>query len=64
MIDADVAPSWSIDSVESVPSGGVADWSAEPRKDGGQQLAIRLAAGLSPQQPVRLAITARCDLRR
>ena len=59
VIEAGVVPSWIVDSVESVPSGGVADWSAEPQKDGGQQLAMRLAAGLSPQQPVRLAITAR-----
>ncbi len=61
-IDADVAPGWIIDSVESVPPGGVADWSVEPRRDGRQRLAIQLATGLSPQQPVRLAIAARRPL--
>ena len=32
-IDADVAPGWIIDSVESAPPGGVADWSVEPRTE-------------------------------
>ncbi len=58
-IEADVAPGWMIDSVESVPPGGVADWSVEPRSNGRQRLAIQLAAGLSPQQPLQLAIAAR-----
>jgi len=43
-----------------VGSGGRrADWSVEPRKNGRQRLVVRLAAGLSPQQPVQLAIAAR-----
>ena len=58
-IGADVAAGWIIDSVESAPPGGVADWSAEPRRNGGQRLAIQLATGLSPRQPLRLAIVAR-----
>jgi hypothetical protein len=58
-IEADVTPRWMIDAVESVPPGGVADWSVEPRSNGRQRLMIQLAAGLSPQQPLQLAIAAR-----
>ena len=58
-IEADVAPRWIIDAVESVPAGGVADWSMEPGSDGRQRLMIRLRAAISPRCPVQLAITAR-----
>ena len=57
-IAADVAQHWTIDAVESTPPEAVADWSLRPQPDRGQRLAIRLAAGLSPTKPLRLAITA------
>ena len=58
-IAADVAQHWTIDAVESTPPEAVADWSLDSQPGGGQRLAIRLATGLSPIKPLRLAITAR-----
>ena len=58
-VEADVAPQWIVTAVESVPAGGVADWSIEPGANGRQRLTIRLRAALSPQQPLQLAIAAR-----
>jgi hypothetical protein len=58
-IEADVSPRWAVDVVESVPPGGVADWSIEPRAGGRQRLTIQCAPALSTQRPVQLAIIAR-----
>jgi hypothetical protein len=59
VLEADMAAGWLIDTVESTPPNAVADWTLEPQPDGGQLLAIRLGAGLSPTKPLQLAITAR-----
>jgi hypothetical protein len=58
-IEADVSPRWTVDVVESVPPGGVADWSIEPRSNGRQRLTIQCAPALATQRPVQLAIIAR-----
>ncbi len=64
-IVADVSPHWTIDSVDTTPSGGVADWSVEPsdgasrNSDDGRRLAIHLAPPLSPSRSIRLVISAR-----
>ncbi len=58
-IKADVTRRWTIDSVESIPPGGLSDWSIEPRPDGARRLDIRLSAALSPTRPVQLAIAGR-----
>ena len=55
-IAADVAQRWTIDAVESTPPEAVADWSLSPQPGRGQRLTIRLATGLSPTRPLRLAI--------
>ncbi len=58
-LEADVARPWIVDSVESTPPGGVADWTLEPQPGRTQRLAIRLSRGLSPAKPLRLLIMAR-----
>ena len=59
VIAADVAPQWTIDTVESSPAGAVADWTLEPQLGGGQRLAVRLIAALSPTKRLQLVVTAR-----
>ncbi len=62
-LEADVAPHWSIDSVEAVPAEALADWRVE--RDGAKAvLRVHLSKSL-PQRlpdtpPFRLTITARC----
>ncbi len=56
-IQADLAPEWIIDSVDSVPTGKVDDWRIEP---GTRLLKVRLAHALKPEgDPLRLSIHAR-----
>ena len=50
---------WTIDTVESVPAGGISDWTLEPRGGEAAALAVRLARPLVPARPVRLVISAR-----
>ncbi len=58
-VDADVAKPWIIDGIETAPAGAVADWTVEPRSDGGQLLSMRLSEALSPARPLSLRIAAR-----
>jgi hypothetical protein len=53
-LEADVMPNWIIDSVESLPTDGVDDWSWEKR-----DLSIRLARPLTAARPLRLIVSAR-----
>ena len=56
---ADVPASWIIDSVESIPSGGVATWSIEPESAGRLRLDVGLTKALRPDRPVRLVVAGR-----
>jgi hypothetical protein len=57
---SEVAPTWIIDSVVSVPPGDVEDWRIEKGPMGTRLLSIRLARALAPHaDPIRLSITAR-----
>lgn len=58
-LEADVSRQWIIDTVESTPSGAVADWTVDPGVGRNQLLTIRLGNGLSPAKSLRLTITAR-----
>jgi len=59
-VEADVGPSWQIDAVESVPPGAVEDWFFDKDRLPGnrRRLHVGLTRGLSPEQPLRLAVTA------
>ncbi len=58
-IQADVAPRWIIDSIESSPVGAVADWTLAAQAGAGQRLTMRLDPALSPARPLRLVVQAR-----
>ena len=58
-LEADVTRPWIVEAVESVPAGGVADWTLDPQAGLAERLAIRLGQGISPAKPLRLVITAR-----
>jgi hypothetical protein len=59
---ATVQPNWIIDSIESQPSGSIADWQVEhDKKTSTDKLRIRLATALSKRHgPLRLKLSARC----
>ncbi|MGA2799337.1 MAG: hypothetical protein ABSE63_17280, partial [Thermoguttaceae bacterium] len=58
-LEADVANSWIIDSVETTPAESLADWSLENQPGKQRKLLIRLSKATSPKQPLRLVINAR-----
>ena len=58
-LEADVANSWIIDSVETTPAESLADWSLENQPGEQRKLLIRLSKAPSPKQPLRLVINAR-----
>ncbi|MBL8830557.1 MAG: hypothetical protein JNM18_26525, partial [Planctomycetaceae bacterium] len=59
-LTANVAPAWTIESVESSPPGRVSDWTLEPLgKNGAQQLSLRLHEPITPTEPARLVVTTR-----
>jgi hypothetical protein len=57
-LEAEVTPSWTIDSVESLPADALDDWTVESR-GGGRRLALRLAKPLVAARSLRLVIAAR-----
>ena len=67
-LSADVAPQWTIDSVETASDGtdkkaearGRLEWTQDKETKDQTKLRIRLDKPLSPQRPVRLSIVARC----
>jgi hypothetical protein len=59
VVEAEVAPQWIIDRVESVPDGLVADWSQQFGQGRPGKLTVRLSEPISPQQDVELLISAR-----
>ena len=62
-LEADVAPRWTVDSVETVPQEALANWSVEGKQGAAAKLRIALAESLPKRQsdrpPVRLLIAAR-----
>ena len=58
LLEADVLPNWTIDSVESRPIDGLDDWTLD-RSGGTARLSIRLARPLSSARPLRLIVSAR-----
>ncbi len=57
-LEAQVAPLWTVDSIESSPADALDDWSFD-KPDDSRALTVRLAKALSPSRPVRLVIVAR-----
>ena len=59
VLDADVAPGWVIDSIESFPAEAMEDWAPGRSRGRRRSLTIRLAESLAPSRPLRLVINAR-----
>jgi hypothetical protein len=57
--EAEVAPKWIIDRVESVPDGLVADWSQHSGQGLPGKLTVQLSEPIAPDQEVELLISAR-----
>ena len=57
-LEGDVSKEWIVDSVESVPTEAMEDWSLED-SGGGSKLKITLAKAVSPSRAVRIRIAAR-----
>ncbi len=55
---AAISPHWIVDTVESIPSGQVSDWTTDV-VDGQRELNVRLARSLAPKRPLQLQITGR-----
>jgi len=53
---ADLAPHWTVDSVDSSPAGNVADWAVAPSPDGRRRLIVSLARAIGPNGSGRLEI--------
>ena len=58
-IEANVAPRWTIDSVDTIPPDALEDWSVQQAKSAQSRLQIRLAKAVSPARPVRVIVTGR-----
>ena len=58
-LEANVLPSWTIDSVESQPTDGLDDWTLEGGRGNSQKLTVRLARPLTAARPLRLIVAAR-----
>ncbi|HTQ40496.1 MAG TPA: hypothetical protein VMJ32_15835, partial [Pirellulales bacterium] len=59
VLQADIAPQWIIESVDSTPPGMVADWSQQLVRNRPGKLTLQLSTPLTPQHSLRLSITAR-----
>jgi hypothetical protein len=59
VLQADVSPSWIVESVESVPPGRVSDWATATDADGRRRIDIQLREAISPRRPLRVEIFAR-----
>ncbi len=57
-LEARVAPSWTVDSIESSPADALDDWSFD-KPDDPSALSIRLAKALAANRPLRLIVVAR-----
>jgi hypothetical protein len=57
---ADVRPGWTIDAVETIPAGDLAEWYVDRSPDS-PALEIRLDHAISPGQSVRVIVTERLE---
>ncbi|MHB9045984.1 MAG: hypothetical protein ACYC35_08595 [Pirellulales bacterium] len=55
-LEADVAPRWMIDAVETVPPEAIADWSQDVPA---RRLTVNFGTALAPGVPIRLVISGR-----
>jgi len=58
-LEAEIAPQWIIEEVESTPPGMVADWSQHLVRGAAGKLSVQLASPLTTQHKIRLSITGR-----
>ena len=58
-LEAEVAPQWIIESVESIPAGAIADWSRPTTSGGARNLRVLLSKPLSPEHAMWISVTAR-----
>src|SRR5262249_40538839 len=59
VLDAEIAPQWIVESVESVPAGMIADWSQQTEIGRSGRLAVQLSSPLTAKSNIRLQIFAR-----
>lgn len=57
LLQAELTPQWTIDTVQSLPADALEDWTLEPGNP--RKLAVRLAQPLTAARPIRLLISAR-----
>jgi hypothetical protein len=58
-LEAKVPRPWIVDSVESIPAGGIEDWSIEDSTAQARKLTVRLRKSVQAQRSVRLLMTGR-----
>ncbi len=58
-LTADVAPSWIIDTVDSVPAGAIAGWHRSSSDGVPGPLLISLSKSIRPDRPMRLVVSGR-----
>jgi hypothetical protein len=58
-LEADIAPSWIIDSVDSIPAGAVADWNRAGSDNAVGRLRINLSKSIRPERSLRLVVRGR-----
>ncbi len=58
-LEADIAPQWLIDNVESTPADLIADWSQQAPRGRPAKLRIQLTRSIGPDRPITLSVTGR-----
>jgi hypothetical protein len=58
-LQPEVPRQWIVDAVDTIPSGGISDWSVEEREAEWQPLTIRLKQALRPNRPIKLLLQSR-----
>jgi hypothetical protein len=58
-LQAEIAPQWIIESVESTPAGMIADWSQQSARNRPGKLTLQLNTPLTPHQGVEILVAGR-----
>lgn len=58
-LSAQCPKEWLIDSVTTVPTDVLADWSYHPRREGSNELRLQLSRALTPERSLRLVVRGR-----
>ncbi|MGQ9576098.1 MAG: hypothetical protein ACUVUC_12345 [Thermoguttaceae bacterium] len=58
-LEAEVAPMWAVETVETFPSEALGQWDFQPGTSGAGRLTVRLARPLAPSRPIRLVAVGR-----